>query len=419
MSAVLDLHADLVRFPALSHEEEVIADFVEAHARRVGGPHGVRVGREENNVWAALGDGDDVLLLASHLDVVPASEGHPYSPFVPTLVDGKIYGRGTVDAKASGAAMLQALLDLAAEGFRPEGGQLIVALTACEESGGTYNGMQHLRPHLPEIRAALVGEPTELIPCLAQKGLLILKLHARGKSAHAARAHLGLNAIEVMMRDLAALRELRFPEDPFVGPVTVTPTRIEAGSASNVVPDRCTATLDIRTTADTPHPWLAEQVAAAVESEVEVYSQRFVPCRTAPDARIAQACAAALPGEEPFGSPTASDWVFLADVPAVKLGPGRSQLSHTADEHVAAAEVERAVAVYQAVARAVFSGWRAGRMDGWTISAPPLPFRPLHPSILPATPHDLVQIRRLLPRRLGRPLHRRRRLALGPAALAV
>ena len=355
MSAVLDLHADLVRFPALSHEEEAIADFVEAYARRVGGPHGVRVGREENNVWAALGDGDDVLLLASHLDVVPASENHPYDPFTPMIVDGRIYGRGTVDAKASGAAMLQALLGLSANGFRPEGGQLIVALTACEESGGGYNGMQHLRPHLPDVKAALIGEPTELRPCLAQKGLLILKLHAHGRSAHAARAHLGRNAIEGMMRDLAALGGLRFPEDPFVGPVTITPTRIEAGTASNVVPDRCTATLDIRTNADTPHPWLAEQIARAVESEVEVYSQRFVPCRTDADSRVARACAAALPGEPPFGSPTASDWVFLADVPAVKLGPGRSELSHTADEHVEAAEVEHAVAVYQRVARAYFA----------------------------------------------------------------
>src|SRR5690606_5247835 len=111
------------------------------------------------------------------------SADHPYPPFTPTTVDGRIYGRGAVDAKASGAAMLQALMDLHADGWRPPG-RVIVALTACEETGGAYNGMQALRAHLPPISAAVVGEPTSLRPCLAQKGLLILTLTARGRTAH-------------------------------------------------------------------------------------------------------------------------------------------------------------------------------------------------------------------------------------------
>ena len=362
MSAVADLHAALVRFPSLSHDEAAIADFVEDALRAAGT---VEVGRLANNVWASVGDGDDVLLLNSHLDVVPPSADHPFDPFTPTVVDGRVYGRGAVDAKASGAAMLQALLDLAGGGWRPDGGRLVVALTACEEAGRGYNGMEHVRrevfgQQLPPVAAAVVGEPTGLRPCLAQKGLLILTATARGRTAHAARAHLGQNALTVAARDLLRLDALAFDRsDPLLGPPTVTATTIEGGTAKNVVPDRCTFTLDVRSTPAYTHAELAALVAGALESEVAVYSDRLIPCRTDPAAPIARAAIAALGAlgrdAAPFGSPTASDWIFLHDVPTVKLGPGRSELSHTADEHVDLAELDAAVAVYRALAERYFA----------------------------------------------------------------
>ncbi|MEP0545666.1 MAG: M20/M25/M40 family metallo-hydrolase [Rhodothermales bacterium] len=361
-SPVLALHADLVRIPSLSHDERAAADFVERHARASAAP--VEVGRLDDNVWVSLGDGDDVLLLASHLDVVPPSAEHPYPPFEPIVVDGKVYGRGAVDAKASGAAMLQALLDLAAEGFRPAG-RIVVSLTACEETGGSYNGLDHLQREvfgsaLPPVSAAIIGEPTELRPCLAQKGLLILTATAHGRTAHAARAHLGTNALTVAARDLLTVDGFAFDKsDPLLGAPTVTATVIEGGSAKNVVPDRCTFTLDVRSTPAYTHADLAALFRDTLESEVAVYSDRLVPCRTAPDARIAQAAASALTDlgldPTPFGSPTASDWVFVHDVPAVKLGPGRSELSHTAEEHVEIAQLTRAVEVYRQIIRHYFA----------------------------------------------------------------
>lgn len=359
---VLDLHAALVRIPSLSREERAAADFVEKRARASGLP--LDTGRLDDNVWVSLGDGDDLLLLASHLDVVPPSAAHPYPPFEPTVVDGKVYGRGAVDAKASGAAMLQALLDLAADGFRPPG-RVVVALTACEETGGDGNGMAQLRRDvfgtaLPDVSAAIVGEPTELRPCLAQKGLLILTATAHGKTAHAARAHLGANALTAAARDLLRIDGFAFSKaDPLLGAPTVTATLIEGGTAKNVVPDRCAFTLDVRSTPDYTHPELAALLADALESEVEVYSDRLVPCRTSSDARVAVAAREALTGLDldaaPFGSPTASDWVFLHDVPAVKLGPGRSELSHTADEHVEIGQLTRAVDVYSQIIRRYFA----------------------------------------------------------------
>ena len=359
---VHDLHADLVRFPSLSHEEADIATFVETTLR---GVDGLEVGRLQDNVWASLGDGDDLFLLCSHLDVVPPSTQHPYPPFEPTVVDGKVYGRGAVDAKASGASMLMALIELAESGWRPPaGGRLVVALTACEETGGGYNGMIHCREELfghalPEVSAALVGEPTELKPCLAQKGLLILTATAHGTTAHAARAHLGDNALTRAARDLITLDGFTFPQvDPLLGRPTVTATLIEGGTAKNVVPDRCTVTLDIRSTPAATHAELAETVARQLESEVEVYSDRLVPWSTPADARVARATTDALAAlgrdAEPFGSPTASDWIFLADVPAVKIGPGRSELSHTPDEHVESRQLDAAVVVYAEIARRYF-----------------------------------------------------------------
>lgn len=347
---VTALLKELIRIPSVSGEEKAAADFVQRHVAA----EGVPVGRVDDNVYFWIGEGDDLLLLNTHLDVVPPSADHPYDPFSPVEVDGCIYGRGSVDAKSSAAAMTAALLALNADGFRPRG-RVMVALTACEETGGSYNGLETLRPHLPSISAALVGEPTNLRPCVAQKGLLILNVHARGHSAHAARAHLGENAIEKAARDVSRCASLGFDrDDPFLGRPTVTVTTIQGGSARNVVPDLCSFTLDIRSTPSYSHSDLIDLVREALESEVSVHSERIVPVSTPLKERIVRACRRSIPDAEPFGSPTASDWIFLSDVPTVKIGPGSSELSHTAREHVPVDELRQAVAIYRSVIEAYF-----------------------------------------------------------------
>lgn len=231
----------------------------------------------------------------------------------------------------------------------------MVALTACEETGGGYNGLQDLRPHLPRLGAALVGEPTDLQPCFAQKGLLILKVTAIGRAAHAARAHLGVNAIVRAADDIRRLNEYRFTRtDDYLGLPTLTITTIEGGTARNVVPDRCTFYVDVRTTPQYDHDALAAELSTLIDSDLEIHSKRFIPVATPPDSRIARACEAALPTAEPFGSPTASDWIFLHDVPTIKIGPGSSELSHTANEHIPLEQVRRAVDVYTRLIRAYF-----------------------------------------------------------------
>jgi acetylornithine deacetylase len=348
----VDLLKDLVRFPSLSGEEADIADFVEAHARRAG----VDVQRHEDNVVFGIGDGDDTLLLNSHLDVVPPSDGHPYDPFDPVEADGVLYGRGSVDAKASGASMTTALLSLAVDGWAPDRGRVLVALTTHEEGGSKKNGLQDLRPHLPDLGAAVVGEPTSLRPCVAQKGLLILKVHVHGVAAHAGRAHQGTNAITAAATAIRQLEGLTLERaDPYLGTPTLTVTTIQSDGPNNTVPEHCVFTVDVRSTPAYTHEELVSIVERKVDADVEVYSDRLVPCATPEDARIAAAAQAALPDADPFGSPTSSDWVFLHDVPTVKLGPGPSTRSHTAEERIEVAEVRRAVAVYRDLVRAYFS----------------------------------------------------------------
>ena len=357
----VDLLRGMIRYPSTSGEEAALADFVTEHVEE----RGVSVARHDDNIYFSLGDGPHGLLFNTHLDVVPPSDGHPFDPFDPVVRDGVLYGRGSVDAKSSGAAMTTALLELAEAGWHPPNGRLIVALTTHEEAGGAYNGLQALRPHLPAHHAGIVGEPTGLQPCVAQKGLLILKLHAQGKTAHAARSHLGENAILQAMRDIERLETLSLDcEDPHLGAPTLTVTTIEGGTARNVVPSCCTLAVDIRTTPDYPHNEVVAMVENTVESEVEVHSDRFIPVATDEDAAIVQACHAALPSAEPFGSPTASDWIFLPDLPVVKLGPGSSDRSHTPEERISIPEVERAVEAYKDIAAAYFE--RDGRVDEWT-----------------------------------------------------
>ena len=352
---VTELHSALVGIPSLSHEEGPIMDYAQSVVEGCA-LEGLEIVRHENNLWFGFGAGKDVLLLVTHLDVVPPSENHPFDPFTPTVEDGRVYGRGAVDAKASAAAMTTAVLGLAAEGFRP-GGRVLVALTSCEEVGGPYNGLEQLLANsLPPITAALVGEPTEMQPCVAQRGILILHATSRGKTAHAARAHLGENAIYRAARDVLAVEAMTFDRvDPHLGATSAAATVIEGGTSHNVVPDSCRITIDIRSTVAYTHSELVALVRDQLESEVHVHSDRYVSVATDVSERIVQACVAASPRPTPFGSPTASDWIHLKGVPCVKIGPGRSELSHTSDEHIPLDDLTEAVNVYRAIIQTYFS----------------------------------------------------------------
>ncbi|MGB1048677.1 MAG: M20/M25/M40 family metallo-hydrolase [Rhodothermales bacterium] len=345
-SDVGKLHAALVATPSLSHEERAAADLLEAHFRE----SGLDPQRFDDNIVVSVGSGPRTLLLNSHLDVVPPSSDHPFDPFTPTIDGSEVFGRGTVDAKGCVAAMATALVRLNRSGSLPPDARVMGAFTVCEETGGTDNGLEAIRPSLPDFEVALIGEPTHMQPCVAQKGLLILRLDAHGKTSHAARAEEGDNAISRLVRDLSLLADFRFERiHPFLGETTQNVTVIEGGTARNVIPDRCSAWIDIRTTPSYSHPEIAAMLNARLESEVVIHSQRFIPVETPTSHPIIASCLAAHEGAEPFGSPTMSDWLQVHDVPTVKIGPGDSRKSHTAHESIDVFELHQASAIYESI----------------------------------------------------------------------
>ncbi len=348
---VVTLLQQLVRFKSLSHDEAAVAEFC---ARTLAVPP-LRVEQVDNNVIARLGTGERAFLLNTHLDVVPPSDDHPYPAFGGEIHDGCVFGRGSVDAKASVAAMTTALLDLAESGWLPPSGwSVVLALTACEEVGGGYNGLEAVRPLLPTLEAAIIGEPTELAPCTAQKGMLLVEAVSKGRTAHAARPHLGVNALVGAARDVIRLDEFTFDrQHPLLGETVANVTVLRGGSVHNVIPDQCTYTIDARIAPAYTSDEVLSILREMLDADLSVRSNRYVPVETDHCEPIVRAAVAAS-GKEPFGSPTASDWVYVRDVPTVKLGPGDSNRSHTAGERIEIDELAKGPDVYRAIIEEYF-----------------------------------------------------------------
>lgn len=298
-----------------------------------------------------MGDetGGPTLALATHLDVVPPGEGWTRSPFEPVIEEGRLYGRGSGDAKASVAAMIMALADVADEGG-PTRGSLLAILSFGEET--RFATMPEALQAAGRIDAAIVGEPTNLQPAVAQRGLMMVNLIARGEQRHAGNAGGAPNAILALAAELGKLGGILDDRiHPVLGRATVTPTMLEAGVSRNVTPALAKALLDIRSIPEWTHDEIEARLKERLACEVEVTSKRHLPCETPAGSRLLAAMQRVNPAIVPYGSPTCSDWCFLRHVDAVKLGPGTSRRSHTPDECVELEEVSMARQFYARVAR--------------------------------------------------------------------
>ena len=340
---------DLVATPSVSGNEAGVAAFVERWAKAAE----LRVQRDETAVIVRVGGHKPGPRLAfvSHLDTVPAGEGWTRDPFKATLEGEKLYGRGSGDAKASVAAMLSAAADLAASGG-PSHGELVVVLGYGEETKNT-SMPQAVAKHGP-FDAAVVGEPTNLDIAVAQRGLMMVDLIAKGDQRHAGYASEGgfSNSVSLLAADLLALTALAQDRPhPLLGHPTLTATMLEAGVSRNVTPPSAKAVLDIRSTPGWTHQELAVELRKHLRSEVVVTSERLVPCETPANSALLAAALRARPTARTFGSPTCSDWVFVREADAIKCGPGTSRRSHTPDEFVDLPEVTAARAFYARLAK--------------------------------------------------------------------
>ena len=338
----LDLLTELIRIPSFSREEHGVATLLEDFFKR----EGVQAHRVGNNLWAANDHFDSAkptVLLNSHHDTVKPNPQYTRDPFQAEIIDGKLYGLGSNDAGGPLVSLIATFLHFRE---RPDlTYNLVIAATAEEEISGT-GGIESIWHSLPQIDFAIVGEPTLCEMATAEKGLMVLDCVARGKAGHAAREE-GINAIYQAMHDIEWFRDYRFPlESKTLGPVKMTVTIISAGKQHNVVPAECQLTVDVRVTDAYTLEELLQIIRQHVKSEVTPRSMRMRPSGINDDHPLVKA--AAKLKLVTYGSPTTSDQALIP-VPSVKMGPGDSARSHTADEYIYVDEIRRGIDTYVAL----------------------------------------------------------------------
>lgn len=335
----ISLLKNLIETPSFSGSETATANILQAFLHQ----NQVILNRTGNNVWAkAQGwqPGKPILLLCSHHDTVRPVAGWQRNPFDPAIENGKLYGLGSNDAGASLVALAAVFLHY----YRAENlpWNLLFLAAAEEETSGKY-GVSMVLPELGEIAAGIVGEPTGMQMAIAQKGLMVLDAEAIGKAGHAAREE-GENAIYIALKDVEFLRNYQFKKvSDLLGPVKMTVTQIEAGTQHNVIPATCKFVIDIRSNEYYSNHEIFEVLQQNLQSKIQARSFRLNSSAITVEHPLVQKGKAI--GLTCFGSPTLSD-AALMPFPVLKIGPGQSARSHTADEFILLREIETGIDIY-------------------------------------------------------------------------
>ena len=338
VSDSIELLKAMIAIPSLSREEDNVATMIEKKLK----DFGYQPNRVGNNIWLKSRNWDSykpIILFNSHIDTVRPAKGWSYEPFSATEENGKITGLGSNDAGASVVALLAAFrhLEVVEQPYN-----LIFCASAEEEISG-LNGVVSVLEHFGKIELAVVGEPTQMQMAIAEKGLLVLDCEAKGKSGHAARNE-GENAIYKAIKDIEVLKSFEFPlKSPMLGNVKMTVTQIEAGSQHNVVPDSCHFVVDVRTNECYSNEEAFQIISGLIISEVEPRSFRLNSSGIDPNHPLVKRGLAM--GLTTYGSPTTSDQAVIP-FPSIKIGPGDSARSHTADEYIYEEEISDGIKIY-------------------------------------------------------------------------
>lgn len=339
VSDAVQLLKKLIATPSVSRNEKDAADIMEQTIRS----YGFEPQREANNLWIIDPHYDEsrpTLLLNAHIDTVKPVASWSRDPFSPDVEDGVLYGLGSNDCGGGLCSLLQIFRMLTE---KPQSYNLIYLASAEEEVSGK-DGITRALPLLPHIDLAIVGEPTGMNPAVAEKGLMVLDVIAHGKSGHAARNE-GVNAIYEALDDMRWIRDYKFEKvSEFLGPTKMTLTVVNAGTQHNVIPDKCTMLVDIRTNEFYDNEEVYELIRQHLKSEVKAHSFRLKSSRIDPEHPLIRKCVAM--GMNPFGSPTLSDQALM-HFPSFKLGPGESSRSHSANEFIRISEIRDAIAKYE------------------------------------------------------------------------
>lgn len=334
----VELLKRLISIPSVSRDETAAADVFEQQVSAWGLP-ARRIG---NNILIQeeLNPHQPTLLLCAHIDTVKPVSTWTRDPFTPVVEDGRLYGLGANDCGGGLVSLLAVYRLLRGLSLKYN----LVYLASCEEEVSGEGGFRLALPELPKIDVAIVGEPTGMQPAIAEKGLMVIDGTAYGKSGHAARNE-GVNAIYEALDDLVWLRDYRFKkESPLLGPTKMTVTVLNSGTQHNVIPDECHFVIDVRTNEYYQNEYLFAFLQKHMKkSELKARSFRLSSSHIPMEHPLVQRCVAM--GMTPYGSPTLSDQALMPFL-SLKLGPGESSRSHTADEFICLSEIEHAIQTY-------------------------------------------------------------------------
>ena len=335
----LDLLKVLISTPSFSREENKTADIIADFLCK----KGLKVNRHFNNIWVIHPDYQPdrpTLLLNSHHDTVKPSQAWTVDPFVPAEIEGKLTGLGSNDAGAPLVSLMATFLYFSQFDTIPY--NLIFSATAEEENSGS-KGIESILDKIGPVSLAIIGEPTKMELATAEKGLMVLDCKVTGKPGHAAREE-GVNAIYKALKDIEWFRSYHFEKNSDVlGPVKMSVTQINAGYQHNMVPDVCDFVVDVRTN----EHYMNQDALAIIKKHVDCeVSERSLRLNSS-----------LIPNNHPlvkivremnipcYGSPTTSDQAVIP-CPSVKMGPGDSARSHTADEFIYTDELRQGIERY-------------------------------------------------------------------------
>ena len=342
MEKYIELLKTLISTPSFSKEEENAAGVM----RKFLSNENIIYETKENNTWCFnkhFSPHKPTLLLNSHIDTVRPAKGYSKDPFFPEEEGDKLFGLGSNDAGGPLVSLLATFVHFYEKEDLPF--NLVFAATAEEEISGR-RGLEIVLPKITPIEFAIIGEPTKMELAIAEKGLLVLDCYAHGKSGHAAREE-GENALYKAIKDIQILKDFEFEKvSKVLGKARISVTQIEAGTQHNVVPDICHFVVDVRTNEYYTNKEAFEIISRLIDSEVKPRSLRLNSSGISihhPFAKLAK-----QKGINIYGSPTTSDQAIISFL-SVKMGPGDSARSHTADEYIFKSEIIAGIERYIAL----------------------------------------------------------------------
>ena len=336
----VNLLKTLISLPSFSKEEDKTAEVLNQFFTE----RGIPANRLKNNIWATnlhFDPSKPSLLLNSHHDTVKPNKGYSREPFSPFEQDGKVYGLGSNDAGGCLVSLIATFLYFYTQTNLPYN---IVLVASAEEEISGQDGIELVLSQLPSIDFGIVGEPTKMEMAIVERGLLVLEVVAIGAAGHAAREE-GENALYKILPDIEWFKSFQFDkESTLLGKVKMSVTSIETENKQhNVVPSICKLLVDIRVN----ELYTLEEIVAIVQQHVQsAVTPRSVRLRSTSisiDHPLVQSGIAL--GKDYFGSATSSDKALMP-FPTLKMGPGDSARSHTADEFIYINEIEEGIVTY-------------------------------------------------------------------------